>query len=79
MPLFEYRCKKCGGAFEHLARRADDVPSRCPSCGAPRPERQLSVFSAAAPTPAGAPPCASGACGGAAAGGCAGSCPYAGG
>jgi putative FmdB family regulatory protein len=47
MPIYEYKCKKCGKLFEHLARTLSEAAPKCPSCGAPRPEKQLSVFSAA--------------------------------
>ncbi len=46
MPFYEYACRACGHAFEHLARRMDESAPACPSCGAPNPEKQLSVFSA---------------------------------
>ncbi len=76
MPIFEYRCRKCGHAFEHLARNRQDVPARCVACGAPRPDKQLSTFAARADAAAGArceacpatPTCATagrGCCGGA--------------
>ena len=31
MPLFDFRCKKCGNEFEKLAKRVEDV--FCPKCG----------------------------------------------
>lgn len=53
MPIFEYRCSRCGTRFEALVSRAEaDHPQPCPSCGAPvggkdRPEDRLpSVFAA---------------------------------
>jgi putative FmdB family regulatory protein len=60
MPIYEYRCRKCGARFEHLARRLSEPAPKCPACGAAKPEKQLSVFSAAVAEQA--PPCASGAC-----------------
>jgi putative FmdB family regulatory protein len=53
MPIFEYRCKKCGHAFEHLARNRADVPAACVKCGALNPAKQLSTFSARADASAG--------------------------
>ena len=47
MPIYEYKCKRCGKFFEHLARTTAAPAPRCPACGAPRPDKQLSVFSAA--------------------------------
>ena len=61
MPIYEYRCRKCSHGFEKLVSRAGDNPGACPACGAPKPEKQLSVFSASVAT-ASAMPCASGAC-----------------
>jgi putative FmdB family regulatory protein len=46
MPIFEYRCKKCGHVFEHLAKTPSDQPLRCPKCRAPKPVKQLSAFAA---------------------------------
>lgn len=47
MPIFEYRCRKCGERFEELETIADrDKPHRCPTCGAMGAERQMSVFAA---------------------------------
>ena len=79
MPIYEYRCRKCSHAFEKLVSRSDSPSGDCPKCGAPKPEKQLSTFSASMAS-ASAMPCASGACptpsacGG---GGCSsGTCPY---
>lgn len=59
MPIYEYRCLACGQDFEAIVR-GGDRPS-CPSCGAGRLEKRLSVFavgsggaSAGAREPAGA-------------------------
>ena len=76
MPIFEYKCGKCGNGFEHLARTASEPAPKCPKCGAARPAKQLSVFSASAGAHDHALPCAEGAC--PTAGGCSGgSSPYA--
>lgn len=45
MPIYEYACRKCGAAFEHLARTLSDTAKACPECGAPTPEKQFSTFS----------------------------------
>jgi putative FmdB family regulatory protein len=42
MPLFDYRCKKCGHQFEALVMGSTS-PS-CPSCQGKKLEKQLSVF-----------------------------------
>lgn len=73
MPIYEYTCRKCGKNFEHLQRSRTAPAPACPECGAPKPVKQLSVFSAQT-QPARdsacsfAPSCRSGKCGG-------GSCP----
>jgi len=47
LPIFEYRCKKCGHEFEDLVSVAErDEPRVCPACGATGAERLVSVFAA---------------------------------
>ncbi|MBW1739761.1 MAG: zinc ribbon domain-containing protein [Deltaproteobacteria bacterium] len=45
MPLYEFRCAKCGHEFEQIVFSSDKRPMACPKCGAPKPERLLSIFS----------------------------------
>ena len=45
MPLYEFRCKKCDQQFEKIVFPGDKEPIKCPRCGAPKPDRLLSVFS----------------------------------
>ena len=52
MPIYEYICGKCGHAFEHLARNPRDGARACPQCGAAKPEKAFSTFSARAPSTA---------------------------
>jgi putative FmdB family regulatory protein len=33
MPIYEYRCKKCGKQLEVLVRSSDKQPTRCRECG----------------------------------------------
>jgi putative FmdB family regulatory protein len=33
MPIYEYRCKKCGAHSEVLLKLSDKQPSRCRVCG----------------------------------------------
>jgi len=33
MPIYEYRCKKCGTQLEVLVRSSDKQPKRCKKCG----------------------------------------------
>jgi putative FmdB family regulatory protein len=47
MPIFEFKCKKCGHTFETIAHADEDGSNLvCLVCGAPCPEKQLSLFSA---------------------------------
>ena len=33
MPLYEYKCKKCGHIFEKIQKFSDKPISKCPECG----------------------------------------------
>ena len=45
MPIFEYKCGKCGETFESFSQRAIATkPPVCPTCGSKDAERVLSVF-----------------------------------
>src|SRR5688572_19936529 len=33
MPIYEYRCRKCGHTLEKIQRLGDPVLSTCPDCG----------------------------------------------
>jgi len=45
MPIYEYRCDKCGAKFEvRQAMGEDSSKLNCPECNAPRPKRLLSSF-----------------------------------
>lgn len=47
MPVYEYRCRKCGGEFEVLAPTMKDPDDlACAHCGGRDVERQMSVFAA---------------------------------
>lgn len=43
MPIFEFRCKKCGEEFEELVSGANEKVA-CPACGKKSTERKLSTF-----------------------------------
>ncbi|MBW2107840.1 MAG: zinc ribbon domain-containing protein [Deltaproteobacteria bacterium] len=45
MPLYEYRCTKCGLEFERIVFSTDKQRVTCPQCGASQTKRLLSVFS----------------------------------
>jgi putative FmdB family regulatory protein len=45
MPLYEYRCTRCGEKFERLRRMQDaDCDVVCPRCESEKVERLLSAF-----------------------------------
>lgn len=41
MPIYEYRCKKCGTDFEEIMGTNDAAPA-CPSCHSEKTEKMLS-------------------------------------
>ena len=43
MPIYEYRCAKCGHQDEHLQKVSEPRISVCPSCGKASYEKQLSA------------------------------------
>jgi len=52
MPIFEYRCLKCGSRFEKLLKSGNVDEIVCPDCDSTEVEKKLSVFgtgSSAAP------------------------------
>jgi putative FmdB family regulatory protein len=60
VPLFEYRCKKCGEVTEFLENTGAPGPHPCGKCGSPSTHKAFSPFSARVVAPA--PACADGAC-----------------
>ncbi|MHC4528807.1 MAG: FmdB family zinc ribbon protein [Planctomycetota bacterium] len=46
MPIFEYRCDKCGKISEFLEGASSKPKRKCAHCGSGKLSRQLSVFSA---------------------------------
>ena len=47
MPIFEFKCKKCGHQIETLTSRDEDGSGlECPECGHKGMEKLLSMFSA---------------------------------
>ncbi len=44
MPIYEYRCKKCGAEFEQMRSMADmDKRSKCPKCASRAIARKVSM------------------------------------
>lgn len=41
MPLYEYRCQKCGHAFEKIQKFSDPLVADCPRCKAKGTVEQL--------------------------------------
>ena len=46
MPIYEFKCSKCGHLFETLVRTFNGRPDACPKCGAKDLDKQFSSFSA---------------------------------
>lgn len=45
MPIYEYRCGKCGHTFEKLIRgMTEETEPQCPNCGEAKVERIVSLF-----------------------------------
>ncbi|MGA2192827.1 MAG: zinc ribbon domain-containing protein [Nitrospirota bacterium] len=42
MPIFEYRCPRCGEDFEKLV--FGSTPVECPKCGCAKPDKKMSMF-----------------------------------
>jgi putative FmdB family regulatory protein len=42
MPVFEYRCRRCGEEFELFLLGASERP-RCPACGSEDLQKKVSV------------------------------------
>ncbi|MDR1395925.1 MAG: zinc ribbon domain-containing protein [Deltaproteobacteria bacterium] len=44
MPIYEFKCSRCGLEFETLVMRSRE-PAACPDCGYDQCEKHLSAFS----------------------------------
>jgi putative FmdB family regulatory protein len=45
MPIYEYKCRKCGEKFDaYRPLSASDGMVKCPKCGEKNPERVFSVY-----------------------------------
>ena len=45
MPIYEYRCEKCGHIFDAFQRIGEGNENlNCPECETPRPSRLISAF-----------------------------------
>ena len=45
MPIFEYRCEKCGYTFEKYSALQEASGPECPQCGGKKTEKVFSLFS----------------------------------
>ena len=43
MPIYAYKCDSCGHAKDVLQKMSDDPLTKCPSCGAPTFNKQLTA------------------------------------
>ena len=43
MPIYAYKCDSCGHAKDVLQKMSDDPLTKCPSCGAPAFNKQLTA------------------------------------
>ncbi len=62
MPVYEFRCGKCGTVFSEIRRMGDFTPGKCTSCGSDESEKVLSGFSVSSGS--GPKPGPGGGCGG---------------
>jgi putative FmdB family regulatory protein len=66
MPIYEFRCSKCGKRFEKLCALGETGSSlHCPSCGEDKPARVMSGFATKGVEKGGSPgcgPCSSNSC-----------------
>ena len=69
MPLYDYRCEKCGEEFEQLVSSSKkNAAAKCPKCDSTRTSRQFSSFTgtcnvvSAKPSCANSAACPTGAC-----------------
>lgn len=69
MPIYEYRCTRCGATFEKIIFSKTAPPPACPKCGFETADKLISVpgavgvSSSKAQNPASCPAAASGQCG----------------
>ncbi len=55
MPIYEYRCQRCGERFELFVRSAQQAcEPLCPQCGSSEVEKALSLFGLGGATRSGA-------------------------
>lgn len=63
MPVYEYRCARCGGEFERYVVKPGTAVA-CPVCGSGEVRRKLSVFAMKSDGPVASALPSGGCCGG---------------
>ena len=63
MPIFEFKCDKCGKEFERVVFVSDQDKVNCPDCGSLEARKLLSVFSCSRATEASSGSCGTGSSG----------------
>ena len=49
MPIYEFKCNKCGEKFEKLVNLSESISDiHCPKCQSVNPQKLLSLFSSVA-------------------------------
>lgn len=44
MPIYEYRCQKCGHVFEEFVRFGEEPELKCPRCESTEVRKAVSLF-----------------------------------
>jgi putative FmdB family regulatory protein len=44
MPIYEFKCERCGEEFERVVFASDSDPVNCPKCDSGETRKLLSVF-----------------------------------
>lgn len=52
MPVFEYKCAKCGKISSILLKNSDESGIKCPDCGSKKLAKQMSSFAGVVKEPA---------------------------
>jgi putative FmdB family regulatory protein len=45
MPIYSFRCRKCGKEYDALLKKSGEV-APCPACGDQHPDKLFSLFTA---------------------------------
>jgi putative FmdB family regulatory protein len=64
MPIFEFRCDRCGKEFERIVLSSGEPSPDCPVCGCTETKKILSVFTAGGGNRKSLPECSSSAASG---------------